>query len=243
MGIAGIVGVIKLTLVNNKGQEKRISIIVPTLNEAQNIMHVFPKIPQFVDEIIVIDGNSSDGTIEKIRKSKPDAKVIIEEPKGKGKALKTGFDNATGDIVVMLDADGSHDPSEMKNFIDPLLDGYDVTIGSRMLPEGGSADLTPFRRFGNTIFVSLVNKLYGSSYTDLCYGYRAFKKKALKELNCRTEGFDIETEQSIRIQKAGLKVKEIPSYEAARLNGESNLNSFKDGMKILKIIIKEYLKV
>jgi len=229
-------------LVNNYGQQVKISIVIPTLNEAGNIKEVFPKIPSFVDEVIVVDGNSIDGTREMVKQYRPDAKIIVGEPRGKGEALKTGFEQSSGDIIVMMDADGSHDPDEMGNLIAPLLDGYEVSKGSRMLPGGGSSDLTLFRKFGNSIFIGMVNAMYGSDYTDLCYGYRAFKKDALRKIKCTSAGFEIETEQSIKIRKAGLKVKEVPSFEAKRINGESNLNSFTDGWKILNIIAREYLK-
>jgi glycosyltransferase involved in cell wall biosynthesis len=231
-----------MSLINKYGVEKRISIVVPTLNECPNIKDVFSNIPEFIDEIVVVDGNSNDGTRDEIKKYRNDAKIIIENRRGKGQALKTGFANASGDIVVIMDADGSHNMKEMPLLLEPVLDGYDVSQGSRMLPSGGSEDITPLRSIGNKIFVSLVNYMYGSQYTDLCYGYRAFKKEAIEKMNCKRNGFDIETEQSIRIAKAGIKVKEIPSFEASRKHGNSNLNSFRDGWKILDVIIMEYVK-
>lgn len=231
-----------MSLIDKYGIEKRISIVIPTLNEGPNIKNVFSNIPEFVDEILVVDGNSTDGTREEIKKYRKDAKIIIENRRGKGQALKTGFENVSGDIVVIMDADGSHDTREMPGLLEPVLDGYDVSHGSRLIPGGGSADFTPFRRFGNNIFVSLVNYMYGSQYSDLCYGYRAFKKEAIQKMKCTSKGFEIETEQSIRVIKAGLKVKEIPSFEAHRMNGNSNLNTFRDGWKILDVIVKEYIK-
>jgi glycosyltransferase involved in cell wall biosynthesis len=231
-----------MSLVNKYGVEKRISIVVPTLNESLNIKHVFSNIPEFIDEIVVVDGNSTDGTRDEILKYRNDAKIIVENRRGKGQALKTGFESASGDIVVIMDADGSHDTKELPKLLEPVLDGYDVSHGSRMLPGGGSDDITPFRRLGNKVFVSLVNYMYGSQYTDLCYGYRAFKKEAIVKMKCNRKGFDIETEQSIRVAKAGIRVKEVPSFEANRMHGNSNLNSFRDGWKILDVIVKEYVK-
>lgn len=231
-----------MSLINKYGMEKRISLVIPTLNECPNIKHVFSNIPEFIDEIVVVDGNSVDGTRDEINKYRNDAKIIIENRHGKGQALKTGFANASGDIIVIMDADGSHDMKEMPMLLEPVLDGYDASHGSRMLPGGGSDDITPFRSLGNKIFVSLVNYMYGSQYTDLCYGYRAFKKEAIEKMNCKRNGFDIETEQSVRIAKAGIKVKEIPSFESNRMHGNSNLNALKDGWKILDVIVKEYNK-
>lgn len=231
-----------MSLINKYGEVKNVSVVIPTLNEESNIKEVFPFMPDFIDEIVVVDGNSSDKTREEILKFRKDAKIIIEKPEGKGAAMRTGFENATGDIVIMMDADGSHDPKEIPKLLEPVLDGYDVSKGSRMLPGGGSADITLFRRFGNKLFVTMVNRMYNANYTDLCYGYRAFKKEALEKIYCRSKGFEIETEQSIRMRKAGLRIKEISSFEARRKNGNSNLNSFRDGWKILQIIFREYIK-
>ncbi len=231
-----------MSLINEHGIEKKISIVVPTLNEAPNIKEVFTKIPKFVDEIIVIDGHSMDGTREEIKKYYNEARIFIEKPSGKGNAIKSGFEKVTGDLVVMMDADGSHNPGEIKRLLQPVLNGHDVANGSRLLPGGGSSDFTAFRKMGNKIFVSLVNNIYNTNYTDLCYGYRAFKKEAFNKMCCTSSGFEIETEQSIKMKKAGLKVTEVPSFEEKRKNGNSNLNSFRDGFRILNTIIKEYLK-
>src|SRR3972149_2249217 len=184
-----------MSLMNRNGQQQKITVIVPTLNEALNIKDVFLNIPEFVDEIVVIDGNSSDGTRDEILKFRKKTKIIMEEPCGKGAAIRLGFEKATGDLIVMMDADGSHDPKEISRLLEPVLDGYDVAKGSRMLPGGGSDDFTLFRKFGNKIFVNLVNLMYGARYTDLCYGYRAFKREVLENINCTSKGFEIETEQ------------------------------------------------
>lgn len=224
------------------GNIKTVSVVIPTINERLNIKEVIPKLPKFVDEIIIVDGCSTDGTIEEIRKYNKDAKIFVEKEKGKGAALRRGFKESSGDIVIMMDADGSHDPREMPGLIDPVLNGYDVTKASRLLPGGGSDDFTLFRRFGNRMFVAIVNTLYGSNYTDLCYGYRAFKKEALDRLKIKTNGFEVETEQSILMIKAGLKIKEVPSFEIKRRYGFSRLHSFRDGWKILRIITLEYMR-
>lgn len=213
------------------------------MNEVQNIKYVFPHIPKFVDEIIVIDANSTDGTVEEILKFRKDAKIIREKaPAGKGRALKIGFENAIGDLIIMMDADGSHNPNEIHGLLEPVLNGYDVSKGSRLLPGGGSDDFTLFRRFGNKVFVTMTNMLHGSNYTDMCYGYRAFKRDAIKKMCCKSDGFEIETEQSILMTKCGLKIKEVPSFEAERKHGKSNLRTFRDGLRIFGVIIKEYVK-
>lgn len=223
-------------------KEKRVSVVIPTLNEASNIKYVLPYIPEFIDEVIIIDGESTDGTIDEVLKYRKDAKIIIDKVHGKGNALRKGFEAATGDLIIMMDADGSHDPRELPRLVDPVLNGYDVTKASRILPGGGSDDFTAFRRFGNKMFVTMVNIMYNADYTDLCYGYRVFKKEALDKIHCKTNGFEIETEQSILMLKAGLKIKEVPSFEAKRKHGDSRLNSFTDGWRILRIIVNEYFR-
>lgn len=220
----------------SKNDLPKVSLVVPTMNEARNIPHVFSQIPDLVDEIVVVD-SSTDDTVDMIRKMRPDAKIFTEKPMGKGNALKKGFEYATGDIVVMIDADGSMDPHEIPQMVQPLMNGYDVVKGSRFL--GGSEDLSALRRFGNFCFVSLVNILYDTDYTDLCYGYRAFRKSALDRLKCVSDGFDVETEQSIMMKKLDMKVCEVPSFERNRIYGCSNLRTFGDGKKILIRILKE----
>ena len=230
-----------MSLKDRYGYQKNISLVIPTLNEVLNIKEVFSNIPEFVDEIIVVDGNSTDGTRDEILKIRKDAKIIIEKPRGKGAAIRTGFEKATGDLIIMMDADGSHDPKEIPRLLEPVLDGYEASKGSRLLPGGGSDDFTPFRRLGNNIFVAMVNGIYGAHYTDLCYGYRAFKREALEKLHCISNGFEIETEQSVLMRKKSVKVKEVPSFEARRKNGNSNLNSIRDGWRILSVIFKNIL--
>lgn len=231
-----------MTLKDKNGDLRTISVVIPTINEQLNIKEVLPKLPDFIDEVVIVDGCSTDGTVEEIKKYRKDAKIFTEIEKGKGAALRRGFKEASGDLIIMMDADGSHNPKELPMLVDPVLNGYDVTKASRLLPGGGSDDFTWFRRLGNKIFVTMVNGLYGANYTDLCYGYRAFKRDALAKLHIRSRGFEVETEQSILMLKEGLKIKEIPSFEVKRKYGESRLNSFRDGWKILKIIILEYVR-
>lgn len=231
-----------MTIQDTHNNEKMVSIVIPTLNEVSNIKYVFPYIPEFVDEVVIIDGGSTDGTIEEILRYRKDAKIVIDKTPGKGIALRKGFEIATGDLIIMMDADGSHDPEEIPTLIEPVLNGYDVSKASRILPGGGSDDFTAFRRFGNKMFVEMVNMMYGAKYTDLCYGYRIFKRETLGKMNCRSDGFEIETEQSIRMIKAGLKVKEIPSFEARRKYGNSRLHAIRDGWRIFRIIVGEYFR-
>ncbi len=162
-----------------------------------------------------------------------------EERRGKGAGLQAGFGAATGDIIVMLDADGSADPAEIPRFVEALVSGADFAKGSRYLAGGGSADLTVVRRFGNVGLTALVNLLYGTSYTDLCYGYNAFWRHCLPYLQVDCDGFEVETLINIRIAKAGLRVAEVPSFEERRIHGQSNLRPFRDGWRVQRTIMRE----
>jgi glycosyltransferase involved in cell wall biosynthesis len=224
-------------LIGNKGNSPRITVIIPTLNEERNLPHVLPKIPATIDEILLVDGCSTDNTVELAKKLCPMIRVIYQDGKGKGNALRAGITNATGDIIITIDADGSMDPEQIPAFIAPLISGYDYVKGSRFLPGSGTLDMPWLRRLGNRIFTTLVNLLYGTRYTDLCYGYNAFWKKRLEVLNLKSDGFEIETEMHVQVAKGRLKVTEVPSFEQARLDGKGRLKTFRDGWRILRTIL------
>lgn len=222
----------------------KISLIIPTLNESQSVPDTLSRIPKVVDEVIIVDAYSKDNTVELARKILPTAKIMYQKRHGKGDALRHGFELAKGEIVVQMDADGSMDPIEIEKFVKVLSKGYDVVKGSRYLPGGGSTDLSTKRSFGNVMFVKLVNLLFSSRYTDLCYGYMGFKKEALKRLRKRlkADGFEVETEICIKARKLGLKVAEVPSFEGKRIHGTSHLHFVRDGLHIFLLIVLEFLK-
>jgi len=217
----------------------RVSVVIPALNEADNLKHVLPQIPRWVDEIILVDGHSTDGTPEVAKEVCPGIRVVTQERKGKGEALRVGFAAATGDIIVMLDADGSTDPTEIPMFIGPLLAGADFVKGSRFLQGGGTADMSILRRAGNWFFTKVVQTFHGGRYSDLCYGYNAFWARVLPALQLDGDGFEIETVMNVRALKAGLRVVEVPSFERLRIHGESHLRTFPDGWRVLKAIGRE----
>ena len=219
-----------------------VSVIIPARNEAANLPHVFGTLPPWIDEIVLVDGHSVDDTVAVTRALCPQAKVITQPGRGKGDALHTGFAAATGDILVMIDADGSTDGAEIIRFVSALVAGADYAKGSRFSSSGGSDDITGLRRYGNRVLSGLVNRMFGTHFTDLCYGYNAFWARhlgAIEISNC--PGFEVETLMNIRAAKAGLKIHEVPSHESPRIFGASNLHAVRDGWRILKVIMREWL--
>jgi hypothetical protein len=214
-----------------------VSVIIPTLNEVGSLTWVLEHLPEWVSEVVLVDGLSTDRTEALARRLRPDVIVVHQHQRGKGAALRAGFAAATGDIVVMIDADGSTDPREMERFVEALVDGADFVKGSRNLEGGGSADFTRLRAAGNQSFVLMANMLYGSRFTDLCYGYCAFWRCHLDDLGLTADGFEIETQLVLGAVKAGLEIREVPSFELERRAGSSNLNAARDGLRILRTMV------
>jgi glycosyltransferase involved in cell wall biosynthesis len=217
----------------------RVSVVIPALNEAENLPHVFPRLPDGLHEVIIVDGRSTDGTAEVARRLRPDVRIVMQDGKGKGNALAAGFAAATGDIFVTLDADGSTDAAEIPRFVSALCNGADFVKGSRFAQGGASSDITFTRRLGNRGLNALVNALYGTSYTDLCYGYNAFWARCLPYMRVDCDGFEVETLINVRIAKGGLVIHEVPSYERDRIHGRSNLHAVRDGSRVLRTIALE----
>ncbi len=228
------------------GRRATVSVVVPAKNEAKNIGWVLGRVPAIVDEIIVVDGHSTDGTIEAARAVRPDVRVVQEEGgPGKGAALRTGFRAARGDFIVMIDADGSMDPAEIERCVAALQDrrtgrkGHHLVKGSRFCEGGGTDDMGTLRRLGNAALLWLVNRLYGARFTDLCYGLFAFRRDQLDVLELQADGFEIETEMVVKALKAGIDVGEVPSFEANRMYGCSNLNTWRDGWRVFTTVLTE----
>jgi len=238
--------------VNRGVADPRVTIVIPAMNEARNLELVLPELPS-VHEVVLVDGNSSDDTVAVARALMPGIKIIRQTRRGKGNALACGFEAATGDIIVMFDADGSADPAEIPRFVAQLMAGSDFAKGSRFRPGGGSEDITKFRRFGNRGLNVLANAMLRSRYTDLCYGFNAFWSDVLVDLDLPSsaitaisrdamiwgDGFEIETVINCRVAAADLRVTEVPSVEKLRVHGESNLNAISDGIRVLRTIIAE----
>jgi hypothetical protein len=165
-------------------------------------------------------------------------RIVPDPGGGKGAALRAGFAAATGDSVVMLDADGSMDPAEITRYLALLAVGFEMVKGSRFMVGGGSTDITALRRLGNRVLCSAMNTLYRTRFSDLCYGYCAFRRSALPLLALTAEGFEIETEMTVHAVAAGLRICEVPSFEAPRGHGTTHLRTFRDGERVLRTVVR-----
>jgi glycosyltransferase involved in cell wall biosynthesis len=220
--------------------DHRLSVLIPALNESENLKFVLPRIPAWVHEVILIDDHCTDDTVAVARGLMPDIVVVgNHRAPGKGNALRTGAETATGDMLVQVDADGSEDPQEMHAFVGALLAGADYAKGSRFIEGGGTSDMPALRKWGNWALVGLVRALFrGTKFTDLCYGYNAYWSD-MAPLLLDAGGFEIETVMNLRAVRAGLRISEVPSFETERIHGEGKLDTFPDGWKVLKAIVRE----
>jgi glycosyltransferase involved in cell wall biosynthesis len=231
-----------------------VSVVIPTLNEELNLPHVFDALPAGLHEVILVDGGSTDNTVAVARQLRPDVVVVRQTRTGKGNALASGFAACSGDAIVMIDADGSTDPAEIHRFVEALISGAEFAKGSRFGVGGHSDDITPLRKLGNKGLNLFVNSLFGTKFTDLCYGYNAFWRRAVPVMDLPStelprpadgkklwgDGFEIETLINIRVAASGMRVKEVSSIEHLRIHGISNLNTFRDGTRVLRTILSEY---
>ena len=231
----------------------RVSVVVPTLNEARNLPYVFSRLPADLHEVIVVDGHSVDDTTTVARRLRPDVRIVQQTRRGKGNALACGFEAATGEIIAMVNADGSTDPGEIPMFVQALLSGADFAKGTRFAAGGGSGDITRLRWLGNRMLGTVVNLCHGTHYSDLCYGFNVFWQKYVPVLDLDItsppslrgdgrlwgDGFEIETLIHMRVAEEGLRVAEVPSFEYPRIHGASNLDAFSDGLRVLTTILVE----
>ncbi len=216
----------------------KITALICTLNEAENLPHVLPRIPNWVDEVLLVDGHSTDDTISVAQRLRPDIRILQQPGTGKGVAFRYGVEQAQGDIIVTLDADGETDPAEMSGFIQPLLQSYDFAKGSRFATGWRRK---PFHRIlGNWLIVTVFNFLYGTKYTDLCSGYNAFRKSIVSQVNLWSdEGWNYEPLIISRAHKAGLLIVEIPQTMHGRLSGKSRLPNWRQGLTAIRTVTRE----
>ena len=216
-----------------------VSVVFPVLNEADGLQVVLPEIPEYVTEVIIVDGGSVDDTRKVIAEACPDALVLTQDGRGKGNALKAGVSAATGDIVITMDADGSMDPGDIGPAVLRLLDGCDFVKGSRSMPGGGSSDFTAVRKAGNSFLTGVANAMFGKRYTDITYGFNAYWRGMFADVHGLADGFEFEIQAAVRAVRCGLRTAEVPCYEADRVGGTSKLHAVRDGWMILRVLFAE----
>lgn len=221
----------------------KVSVIIPTKNEEGAIGRVLKEIPKnVVGEIIVIDGHSTDNTAAeakaKLRRGKD--KFILQKRKGFGNALLQAFKESTGDVIVIMDGDGSQNPKDIPAFLKKIKEGYTYVMGSRYGRGGRSDDDTIIRLIGNRAFTFLTNLTHGTKVSDSLYLFIAIKQADLNKLRLSSPGIEICVEIPIKAHHAGLKFAEVPVVERTRYAGESKVNAFLSGLRILRMVLRKY---
>lgn len=235
-----------------------ISVVLPAMNEEQNLPWVLGRVPAMVDEIILVDGHSRDNTVSLARRLLPKIRVVRQPHTGKGDAVAAGLLEATCDVIIMMDLDGSMDPAEIPLFVGALLAGADVAKGSRRITGGGSDDLTAARRLGNYALTKFANAVHRSRWSELCFGYAAFWRDSIDYLGVDElasqptrppgriwtgpgygHGFEIEALLFCRARRSKLRISEVSCHEYVRRNGSSNLVTIRDGLRVAIAILKE----
>ncbi len=209
--------------------KENVSLVIATLNEEKSLRQIIEASKSFCSEILVIDGNSTDQTVEVAKTSS--ALVYFDNGLGKGDALRVGIEKASRDIIVFIDADMSHDPNDIPKLVQPIFENNaDHVIGSR--PKGGSdelhGDLNKFlRMIGSDIITLGINYRFNIRLTESQNGFRAIRKEVAEKLGLVENITTIEQEMTIKTLKKGFRIAEVPTHEYARLYGESNISLMK----------------
>lgn len=218
----------------------QISIVIPTKNEEVTIAEIISGCRPYGDEILVVDGHSSDKTREIAEDL--EARVVLDNGRGKGDGIRVGLQSARGDIVVFIDADGSHDVQDIPDLVKPIIEAKaDLVIGSRMI--GGSdelhGDIGKFVRIMGSMIITLaINYRFAVRLTDSQNGFRAIRREVGLKLGLKEDIFTIEQEMLIKVLKNGFTVKEVPSHEYARKCGVSGIVVWKMAHQYVWSLIK-----
>jgi hypothetical protein len=217
----------------------RVSIVIPTLNEAESIGHVLAGIPAAVGEVILVDGLSTDGTVEAARAVRPDVRVVHQTVRGKGAAIRAGVEAAKGEYIVLMDGDGSTEANQIVAFARALAGGADYVKASRFLPGAGTDDMPFHRRVGNWLFVVAARVLFGARFTDITYGYNAVRREHRDSMALEIDGWAQEIVTNVRMVRLGRRVAEIPAFEPRRIAGVAKLGTWSAGWDILRAMLVE----
>ncbi|MEK6941349.1 MAG: glycosyltransferase family 2 protein [archaeon] len=215
-------------------------LIVPTLNEEKNIEIVLKKIPKkLLDEILVIDGHSNDKTLAVAKKM--GFNCILQDGSGLGDAYRSGARKLKTDYMIILDADGSHKPEDIKKLIEKALEGFDLVVASRLRGHVKSADMTFFRLYANYAIAFAMRFLFRVPLTDPWMGFRIINRKKFLGLNTTSQGQEVDLEMSIKGARNGFKISEIDSFEPKRMHGKSKFNVFFEGMRAGVLFVREFI--
>jgi len=203
----------------------KVTAVIPAKNEEEGIEKIIKNVSRFVDEVLVVDGHSKDKTRQIAKEC--GAKVVLDGGKGKGDGIRTGVRKAKGDIIVFIDADGSHNPKDIPKLIKPIKNGEaDLVVASRA--KGGSDEVRLdldglFRQIGSEIAAILVNFRWRANLTDIQNGFRAIRRKTALALKLESDGFEIEEEMIMKCLKRGVRIMEVAGHEYQRRWGVSKL--------------------
>ncbi len=220
--------------------ESKISIVIPTLDEADTIAEIIEGCKPYGDEVLVVDGHSRDRTREVAESL--GVKVILDNRKGKGEALRHVVNFVNGNIIVFIDADGSHDPKDIPKLVEPIIkDEADHVSGSRLI--GGSSELHGgfdecFRLMGSSFITACINWRFKVKLSESQNGFRAIKTDVIKQLGLEENITTIEQEMIMKTLKKGFRMAEVPSHEYERKKGYSKISLRKVWFRYVYTLVK-----
>jgi len=217
-----------------------VAVVIPTLNEEETVGAIIDACKPYADEIIVVDGHSQDRTRDVVEKR--GVRVILDNGKGKGEALRHAINYVSHDVIVFVDADGSHDPNDIPKLVKPILDGdADHVTGSRLI--GGSSELHGgfdecFRLMGSSFITACINWKYKVRLSDSQNGFRAIRTDVIKRLGLRENITTIEQEMIMKTLRKGYRMAEVPTHEQKRIAGYSKISVKKVAFRYVYSMVK-----